>query len=272
MIPPRAAGSRKGENGRVLVLGGSRIYHGAPVLASLAALRSGTDLVYAAVPGMIADPVRALSPDLIVIPLADQKLTRGAAAKLLGALPVVDSAAVGMGMPSPDRGALARLVRDLADRDVRTCLDAGALVPEVLDAAGGTCSVVTPHAGEFRRLFGEDPGSGEARERAVLGCARRHGVTVLLKGAEDVISDGESVLCCRGGSPAMTAGGTGDVLAGLVAGLLSRCRRPLDAAAAAACINAAAGESVHARLGFHMAASDLVAELPAVMAPLDRVS
>ena len=86
-IPPRKFASRKGDNGKVLVLGGSYIYHGAPILSSIAALRCGTDLVYTCVPKINAPATRATTPNLIVLPLVDAKLTRGAVHKLLGIIP-----------------------------------------------------------------------------------------------------------------------------------------------------------------------------------------
>ena len=98
-IPARRSDSRKGDNGIVLVVGGSYMYHGAPILSSIAALRCGTDLVYTAVPKINVVPTRAISPDLIVIPLADQKLTLGTVNKLVGALPRnLHSATIGMGL------------------------------------------------------------------------------------------------------------------------------------------------------------------------------
>ena len=127
-IPPRAQNSRKGDNGKILILGGSYVYHGAPILASLAALRCGTDLVYTAVPKINSQATRAASPNLIVIPLADQKLTRGAAKKLLGQTPVgLDSAAIGMGLAVQERNSLLLLIKTLLDSDVRLLLDASAL-------------------------------------------------------------------------------------------------------------------------------------------------
>ena len=86
-IPPRKANSRKGDNGTVLVIGGSYIYHGAPILSSIAALRTGCDLVYTAIPKINVQATRSVSPNLIVLPLVDQKLTRGAVRKLLGQIP-----------------------------------------------------------------------------------------------------------------------------------------------------------------------------------------
>ena len=110
-IPTRMINSRKGENGKVLVVGGSYMYHGAPILSSLAALRTGSDLVYTAVPKNNVQATRAASPDLIVIPLADSKLTRGAVNKLLGQIPAgIDSAAIGMGLAIQDIEAFHRAI------------------------------------------------------------------------------------------------------------------------------------------------------------------
>lgn len=270
-IPPRQRGSHKGQNGRVLVVGGSYLYHGAPVLASLAALRSGSDLVYTAVPSVNVQATRSASPDLIVIPMADQKLTRGSVRKLLGQAPTgLHSAAVGMGLDVQDRAALSLLASSLIDADVRLALDGGALIPDVLPAVSGSPCVVTPHSGEFRHLFGSPPPPGGAeRIAAVARAARRHGITVLLKGPADIASDGERTFVSAGGGPSMTVGGTGDVLSGLLAGLLARNRSPVEAAAAAAFLNGQAGAAVQKGMGLHMVASDLVAKLPAAMRPFD---
>ena len=156
-ITTRKKSSRKGENGKVLVVGGSYIYHGAPVLASLAALRSGTDLVYTAVPKNNVQATRSISPDLIVIPLADSKLTKGSVNKLLGQIPKdLDSATIGMGLAIQDTEALKIIVKALLDRDVRLSLDASALIKSILPLIKGKNVVVTPHSGEFYRLFGEE--------------------------------------------------------------------------------------------------------------------
>ena len=154
-IPPRRLNSKKGDNGKVLVVGGSYMYHGAPILSSLAALRMGSDLVYTAVPKNNVQSTRAISPNLIVIPLADSKLTRGAVRKLLGQIPVgIDSATIGMGLVIQDVEALKLLVKSLLDRDIRISLDASALVKQVLQVVNGKDVILTPHTGEFKRLFG----------------------------------------------------------------------------------------------------------------------
>ena len=272
-IPARKSKSRKGDNGIVLVVGGSYIYHGAPILSSLAALKCGTDLVYTCVPKVNVTPTRAISPNLIVIPLVDQKLTLGAVNKFIGALPRnLHSATIGMGLAIQEKNSLLHFVKSLLNRDVRLSLDASALIPDVLPLLANKNVVVTPHAGEFKRLFGIVPSdSKNERIKLVETKAKEFGITVLLKGATDVVSDGTTTYLNEKKTPAMTVGGTGDVLSGLVAGLLSNNRNPLESAAAATFINGLAGKSAQKRLGLHMTSMDLLDEIPSVMKPFDKI-
>lgn len=272
-ILPRKNKSRKGDNGVVLVVGGSYIYHGAPILSSIASLRCGTDLVYTAVPKINVAPTRAISPNLIVIPIVDQKLTRGAVNKLLGVIPRnLDSATIGMGLAIQEKNALINLIKSLLDRDVRLSLDASALIPEILPFLPDKNVVVTPHAGEFSRLFGIlPPESKKERILLVEENAKENGITILLKGSTDIISDGKTTFLNEKKTPAMTVGGTGDVLSGLVAGILSKNRNTLESAAAATFINGLAGKSAQKRLGLHMTSMDLLEEIPNVMKPFDKI-
>jgi NAD(P)H-hydrate epimerase len=272
-IPARKSASRKGNNGIVLVIGGSYIYHGAPILSSLAALRCGTDLVYTSVPKINVTPTRAISPNLIVIPLVDQKLTLGAVKKLVGALPRnLHSATIGMGLAIQEKNSLLHLVESLLNRDVRLSLDASALIPEVLPLLANKNVVVTPHTGEFRRLFGDTPSdSKNERIQLVEKHALDNGITILLKGPTDIISNGNTTYLCQKNTPAMTVGGTGDVLSGLVAGLLSNNRNSLESAAAAAFICGLTGKQVQDKLGLHMTSMDLIDAIPSIMKPFDKI-
>lgn len=272
-IPARKVNSHKGDNGITLVIGGSFIYHGAPILSSIAALRSGVDLVYTSVPKTNVCATRAISPNLIVIPLVDQKLTRGAVNKLLGLIPSkLDSATIGMGLAVQDREALLLLIKSLLDRDIRLSLDASALVPEILPILSDKNVVVTPHAGEFKHLFGTTP-TDSKKERIMLveKNAKDYGITVLLKGATDIISNGDTTYLNEKKIPAMTVGGTGDVLSGLVAGMLAKNRNTLESAAAATFINGLAGKATQKKFGLHMTAMDLLDEIPNTMKPFDRI-
>ena len=272
-IPARKANSRKGENGTVLVVGGSYIYNGAPILSSLAALRSGTDLVYTSIPKINAQSTRAISPNLIVIPLVDQKLTRGAVTKLLGAIPKnLDSATIGMGLAIAEKTSLKILVESLIKNDVRVSLDASALVSDILPIISNKNAVVTPHAGEFKRLFGISPPENQKqRITTVEKLAKKHGITILLKGQTDFVYDGKTTYLNPKKIPAMTVGGTGDVLSGLVAGILAKNRNALEAAAAATYINGLAGKLVQKKLGLHITSMDLIDAIPQVMKPFDKI-
>ncbi|HET6457449.1 MAG TPA: NAD(P)H-hydrate dehydratase [Nitrosopumilaceae archaeon] len=272
-IPPRKFASRKGDNGKVLVLGGSYFYHGAPILSSLAALRCGTDLVYTSVPKINVQATRAISPNLIVLPLVDAKLTRGAVHKLLGVIPKeLDSATIGMGLAIQDIEALKLLVTSLLNQDVRLSLDASVLVSDILPIIKNKKVVVTPHAGEFKRMFGELPSdSKKERISVVEKYAKENSLTVLLKGPTDIISDGQKTYLNVKNTPAMTVGGTGDVLSGLVAGMLSKNRNPIEAAAAAVFINGKAGMLAQKKHGLHIVATDLLEFISDAMKPFDRI-
>ena len=272
-IPIRKSSSRKGDNGKVLVLGGSYIYHGAPALSSLAALRTGADLVYTCVPKINVQSTRAVSPNLIVIPLADSKLTRGAVNKLLGQIPSdLDSSTIGMGLSIQDPEALKLLVKSLLDRDVRLSLDASTLVNYILPLLSGKNVIVTPHQGEFKRMFGEvPPESKKSRIAMVEKFAKKHSVTIILKGSTDIISNGTTTYLNTKNIPAMTVGGTGDILSGIIAGILAQNRDVLESAVTATYFNGLAGKMTQKKFGTHMTATDLLDVLPIVMKSFDKI-
>jgi len=248
------------------------MYHGAPFLAAMAALRCGADLAYIAAPEKIVPSIRALSPAIIAIPLTDMKLTRGAARRVLKLLPKVDAVVIGPGLESGSEPGIELVVEEAGILGKGIVLDATALYKDILKRVAGKRVVLTPHAGEFKRVFGEDvPSDLDGKIELVKECAKKNSITILLKGRRDVISDGVEVAVNETGSPAMTAGGTGDILSGIVATLLAWGAEPFKAAAAAAWINGKAGEIVTEKLGLHMIATDLISAIPEVMKKFDRV-
>jgi ADP-dependent NAD(P)H-hydrate dehydratase len=272
VVPPRRKDAHKRMNGTVCVVGGSRLYHGAPFLCGTGAMRSGVDLVFIAVPASIATPIRALSPDFIVVPLPDSKLTRGNVSKLLAWVPDVDTFAVGPGLGPQNAQSVAQALNRMKGDGRGLVVDADALRHDVLPSIKNANSVVTPHAREFERLFGEKlPDDLEGRIRVVSGKAKEAGVTVLLKGPTDVISDGTRVGLNDVHSPAMTVGGTGDVLTGITAGLMAKKVPQFEAASAAAFINGAAGVEAVKQLGMHITASDVANNIATVMKRFDRL-
>lgn len=271
-IIPRLIDSRKGDNGTVLIVGGNRIYHGAPILASLSVLRSGADLVYTAVPRSNIIPVRSSSPNIIVLPLADDKLTVGSANRLVAMLPKKpDAAAIGMGLTLAKKEALLTLVKGLQSIGTKLVLDASALIPSILTQIDNTETIVTPHSGEFKRIFGKVVGdTKDERISNVHKTAKLHGITILLKGWIDIVSSSERVAVNTTHNSGMTVGGTGDVLSGLVSGLLSK-YSPFEAAVLGVFINGSAGNLALKKLGLHLVATDLISNIPDAMKPFDLV-
>jgi NAD(P)H-hydrate epimerase len=249
----RRPDSKKGDHGRVLVVGGSLEYSGAPVYVALAALRAGVDLAVIASPEPAATAAKAQSPDVIAIPLEGPRLSLRHVEKLAALAERFDVVAMGPGLGV--EGETPDAVRELADA-----------IKALRGEAPRGVVVFTPHAGEFKALTGMEPPRGlEERAAAVREWAARLNSVILLKGRYDVASDGRRVKINTTGTPAMTVGGTGDVLTGLVAAFLTKTKDPLEAAAVAAFVNGLAGEDAAAELGHHITASDLIPRIPKVL-------
>ena len=277
VIQPRKQDSHKGDNGVVGVVGGSRLFHGAPFFSSMSSLRTGADLVYLAVPKLIATAVRSLSPDLIVFPVADAKLTTGAADALLKWLPEIDSLVIGPGMGRQNLEGAKKVIRDVClERKVKAIIDAEAQNVEVYNLIKNKGCVSTPHPGEFRRVFGIDAGNSlEEKIDSVNSKAKEFGLTIVLKGAETVISNGTQTFVNRTGSPGMTCGGIGDTLSGVIAGLIAQASgtaiETVELAAAASYVVGLAGRKAVLEKGFHIMATDIIDQLSAILKPFDRV-
>ena len=245
LLPKKEQGSHKGAGGEVLIIGGGP-YQGAPYLAGMAAIRAGADIVRVATPNVLP------CPDLIVEQTGNTVISTGDADLLAGLAERADVTVCGCGLGTESHAVISEIAGSMG----RAVFDADAL-RQPLPAADDT--IYTPHAGEFFRMTGcslpDDP-VGRARVVRDHGPA---GVT-LAKGPVDIISDGARVRFSRTGTPHMTVGGTGDVLAGIVGALF--CRLPVfEAAALGAYINGCAGESL-AELGDGLAATDLLPQIP----------
>jgi ADP-dependent NAD(P)H-hydrate dehydratase len=270
----RNLNSKKGDNGIVLVVGGSSLYHGAPVLASMAALRCGADLVYTGIPKSISLPIRSYSPNIIALPMPDDRLTVGSTNRLLGMLPKIPhTATIGMGMSISKPEALSLLVRKLLDKGTKLLLDASALIPNILDTIAGSDSIITPHAGEYRRIFGESPGeTEEAIVSNVTAMAEKYRITIILKGWVNIIANSEKkVARVARTTPAMTVGGTGDVLDGIASSLFAKLNS-FDASVLAVYFNGIAANLASEQFGLHLVATDLIDFLPKAMKNFDAVT
>ncbi len=212
------------------------------------------------------------SPNLIFIPLPDDKLTMGSSRKLLSLMPKnPHSAAIGMGLGISKIDSLCFLIRKLLEDKVRLLLDASSLIPDILNEITNTKSIVTPHAGEFKRLFGQDPGQSKSEQiDNVLRKAKEYGIVVVLKGYLNIVSDGELVSVIERSTPSMTVGGTGDVLSGLISGFSTK-NSPFESSVLGLFFNGVAGYNLYNKFGLHLMASNLLEELPLVMKDFDRI-
>jgi len=272
VIKPRDAYAKKGDFGRILVIGGSEEYSGAPALAALSAMRTGADIVVVAAPSSVADVIRGFSPALIVRKLCGRNLSVEDVEKLLALSNRMDSIVLGPGLGTGEetREAVISYVSQLKEKPLVIDADALKILAERLDLISNRLVVLTPHAGEFKILFGVNvPRDVEARAELVKSKASEHKVTILLKGHEDIISDGERVKINYTGNPGMTVGGTGDVLTGVLATFLAWSKKPFLSASAAAFINGLAGDLAVRDLGFHITALDLIGRIPIALKDFD---
>ena len=268
ILPDRKPDSHKGDYGRILLLCGSVGYTGAAALAAMGALRSGAGLVFLGVPESIYAIEAVKLTEAIVFPLADEKgkISANAIPVILNRIKTMDAVLVGPGLGQSEDTFLV----------TKAVLENG-VCPVILDADGINVmarhmdilrdrhypTILTPHAGEFGRIcdqFAADRVSSAAAFAAEAGCI------LLLKGHETVITDGTECYVNNTGNPGMAVGGSGDVLAGMIASLVGQGVDPLNAAACCAWLHGAAGDICAEEIGqYGMLPSDMLEVLPRLL-------
>ncbi|RJT06460.1 NAD(P)H-hydrate dehydratase [Halococcus sp. IIIV-5B] len=252
--------ARKGDSGRVMVIGGGP-YTGAPALAAQSSLRAGADLAFVSVPERVFEPIAGYAEDLIVQPYDAPQLGPDQVDDLLDTATRHDDIVVlGPGLGTADE-TLDAVEQFLSGFDGRAVVDADALsvVPEVDTDATLVC---TPNRHELAEMGGPDVDDLAAHADEIEAFAADLGHIVLAKAKDDVVSDGERTRISRVGTPGMTVGGTGDLLAGITAAQLGT-REAFDAACVAPYVNGRAAEALDR--GSRLLASELLDAIPEAM-------
>jgi hydroxyethylthiazole kinase-like uncharacterized protein yjeF len=273
-LPERPPEGHKGTFGTVVVVAGSRGLTGAAYLSSTAAVRAGAGLVRLLVAEGVYPILAVKCTEAMATPLPEDAPGALGAAALEAAAGHLDAAAAGVVGPGLGREpATWDLVRELVGRCRRPLvLDADALnaladAPRLL-ARLGPDRVLTPHPGEMARLTGRPTAEVQAARRDVAAAAAREwGAVVVLKGARTVVAAPDGRLTEDPHEvAALATGGTGDVLGGLIGGLIAQGSEPYTAAVTGVYVHAEAGRRLQARLGpAGLLASELLPELPVVM-------
>ncbi|MFP3872413.1 MAG: NAD(P)H-hydrate dehydratase [Candidatus Natronoplasma sp.] len=257
LLYPRAQkSSHKGDNGELLIIGGGP-YVGAPALAAEAAYRTGADLVYLAVPSSISDIVAGFSPHFIVSPFEGERLEPRHVDEVLGSFSP-DSIVMGPGLGSEERTlqAASEMIRKT---DKPLLIDADGLKAcKRFGIESDVDTILTPHRGEFEMLVG---GEGDLKERADR-FAREEGVTLLVKGKEDYITDGEKYRWNDFGNEGMTVGGTGDTLSGVVGALMSKGLSSFRAGRVGAYLTCRAGDNAFEEYSWGLLSEDITKKIP----------
>jgi NAD(P)H-hydrate epimerase len=274
--PKRSPDSHKGQNGLVLVIGGSEEYVGAPALAGLAALRSGCDLVNIAAPEKAAWAINALSPDLITTKLKGSHITSAHAKRLTTLSRKSDTVLIGPGISRQDKRFINTLIKSIAKQGKPIVIDADAV--KVADMKHLNNTIITPHAREFELFLESNKHTfliTELRNKSLsedkkiriiqnnLDDFLSKGNIILLKGKHDLIISRKKSMISKGGNAGMTVGGTGDVLAGLCAGYLAQTADLFMSAGLAShnCKKIGSDLKKRSNFGFGFIASDFLREI-----------
>ena len=243
---PRPPTAHKGDHGRLLIIGGSENFTGAPAFSALAATKCGTDLVYVASPTKTSEIIASYSPDLVTIRLPGEHLTLKALPELSRWMNIADAIVLGpgIGLHEETIDAVKKLIGEAGELNKPVVLDADAL--KIFGRSRRKLknpTVLTPHQGEFAALLQRKISPDlQLRQEAASQLATETGTTVVLKGNVDIIADSTKIKLNRTGNPYMTVGGTGDILTGIIGALLAQKVEPFRAAAAGAFLNGLAGD------------------------------
>jgi ADP-dependent NAD(P)H-hydrate dehydratase / NAD(P)H-hydrate epimerase len=270
LYPKRAAESHKGDNGRVLVVGGSLDYYGAPILSGMGALFGGTDLVTLMVPQCNFDVSRSYYPDFIVKAFPGNHLDARSVELISLASANQKCVVIGPGLGDhPDTlMSVQALIRKIKCPII---LDAQAIAALPHDRVRDNHRIlITPHTKEFGNIFHKlYPRLLSDRVEAVQKNSPRLNVNILLKGPVDVIASPDGGVCIsQTGNPGLTSGGTGDVLAGTIASLVARGLSLYDSARLGAFIIGSVGEDLQLKKRENYTATDVALQLPYTIARL----
>ncbi len=275
LYPKPKTDSHKGDNGRVLIIGGGP-YNGAPLLSGLASLRSGADLTTLLTPQRTYDAVKSYSPDLICIDLASTTHLRKEDIDAIKPYLKANHAILvgpGLGNHPETQEALKRLIPKILAEEKALIIDAdgiqilGELLKSgTIDANHKGSITVTPHHKEYEKLTGKKlPEELEKQTEQLASFAQKHCLSILLKGPTDILTNGETCKYNTIHNPAMTVGGTGDVLAGIIAALQSKNCTPFDSIRIAAYLNGTAGNAAFEHNSYGMSATDLIDKIPHIL-------
>lgn len=261
ILPDRLPETHKSNYGRILLLCGSRGYTGAAALAAMGALRVGAGLVYLGVPDCIyeIEATKLLEPVIIPLPDKDGMLSVEALPIIEQKLSHLDAVLIGPGLGvSDDTQKIVIWILQNFHGPVIVDADGINVLSGHIDVLRERAypTVLTPHEGEFKRLTGIDC---EIRVPSAIQAAKDTSSIMVLKGHDTVITDGQTIYINPTGNPGMAVGGSGDVLAGIITGLVGQGIEPLKAAAAGAWIHGAAGDLCAKELGqYSMLPSDML--------------
>jgi len=246
-LKPRSSWSKKGENGKILIIGGNETYSGAPALAAMGAIQAGVDLVTILAPQKISTSIRSYSPEFIVEDYSYPHLSLDSVSEEIIAQNDIIVLGPGLGRHIETKKAVHQIMKIIRKNNKSVVIDADAL--KLMNMSEVTPkTVLTPHAGEFAVLTKISIPAGEKnfhrREQIAKEVSSKYPCTWIVKGHWDIVMNETNFKINKTGTARMTRGGTGDILAGLTAGFMVQTESVFHGACIGVYINGRAGELV----------------------------
>jgi NAD(P)H-hydrate epimerase len=263
-LPPRDPNSKKGDFGKIIVVGGSSSYYGSPILTACGAEYSGADLITLYLPSMYKDTAKNYSLNFFIKDFQEDVLTKLDVRKIIDDTTHNHVLVIGNGIGKAKETKQA-VLEILSNVTIPVVIDAESLFPEILKIKPINAQwIITPHKTEYERLF-----EVEFDEKSISKIAQHHNITILAKCGVNYIADGIGrVIANNTGCAEMRVGGTGDVLAGITGSFIAQGLKPFDAACSAAYFWGKCG-TIMSQKSKWLTAYDMIKNFPKIAIEID---
>jgi len=275
IFPRRKCRSEFGDNGRLLIIGGSKLYSSQPLISGLAAEYTGLDSIYMAVPEKISNIIRSYTLSITTIPLPDMKITKGVANKILKLIErrkvSIDTVMIGPGLTGIGR-EISILAYKLSKLGLNILVDSGGIYSDLIRFLKGGNILITPKIGELKIILNKEITTlNDDILNNIINLCKEYKYSLLLKstGMYLIFSPEGDIYVVEHPTPSHTKYGISYVLTGLAAGFLARAKKPTYASILASYFTVKTCENVYEKYGFHYTIEDILNTLKNILKEYD---
>jgi len=275
IFPRRRCYSEFGDNGRLLIIGGSKIFSSQPLISGLAAEYTGLDSIYLAVPEKISSIIKSYTLSITIIPMPDMKITKGVVNKILKLIErrkvSIDTVMIGPGLTGIGK-EISILAYKISKLGLNILIDSGAIYSDLIRFLKGSNILITPKAGELKIILNKEITElNDDILNNIIDLCKEYRYTLLLKstGRYMTFSPEGKIYIIDHPVPIHTKYGISYVLTGLAAGFLARTKKPVYASILASYFTVKTCENVYEKYGFHYTIEDILDTLKNILKEYD---